>query len=148
MIAQRNKQIKEKLPPTLHLYLHGPAPLKGLATSNDQGEVVGAEARVRVRRVVIGIPRAAQDGRHLDAALQALLAQRERLELVEAVLLCRAVYDRVLQQVFAHAGHVGCGFDAAAATRVFGVGRSGCVFEFPRASALVVDQAGVIVALL
>jgi len=36
MITQRHKQIKEKFPPTFHLQLHGSAPLKRLATSDDQ----------------------------------------------------------------------------------------------------------------
>jgi len=35
MVTQRNKQVKEKLPSTLHFYLHGTTPPKCLATSNN-----------------------------------------------------------------------------------------------------------------
>ena len=149
MITQRNKQIKEKFPATLHFHLHGATPLKCLATSNDQGEIMSAEPRIRIRRVVIGIPRATQDGCDLDSTLQTLFPKSKALELLESVLLCRAIYDCVLQKVFSHAGNIACGFDATATTGIFWVGRSYCrVFEFPRVSALIVDQAGVIVALL
>ena len=117
MITQRHKQIKEKFPTTFHLRLHGSASLKRLATSNNQGQVMSAEPRVRVRRVVIRIPRAAQDRRDLDSALQTLLPESKALELLEAVLLCRAVYDRVLQEVFS--GDVGYSLDVSATTRVF-----------------------------
>jgi len=77
-----------------------------------------------------------------------LLPESKALELLETVLFCCTVYDGILQKVFSHAGYVGCGFDASAATCVFGIGRLHCVFEFPRVSALIVDQAGVIVALV
>jgi len=122
MIAQRHKQIKEKLPATLHLRLHGSAPLKRPATPNDQGQVMSAEPRVRVRRVVIGVPRAAQNRRDLDPALQALLPESKPLELLEPIRLRRAVYDRVLQEVLSHAGDVDRRLDGSATTSVLGVG--------------------------
>jgi len=46
---------------------------------------MSAETGVAVRRVLVGVAGAAQDRRHLDAALQALLAQGQALQLVEAV---------------------------------------------------------------
>lgn len=149
MITQGNKQIKEKLPTHLHLHLHGAAALKGAPTANDEREVVGAEARVRVRRVLVGVTRTAQDGGDLDGALQALLAQCQVLELREAVLIRRAVHDRVFEQWGSHAGEVDSGFDAAATTRVlFGRGRETRVLKFPGATSLVVQQARVVVTLL
>jgi hypothetical protein len=150
MITQRHKQIKEKLPPTLHLQLHGSAPLKRLATPDDQRQVMSAQPRIRVRRVVIRIPRAPQDRRDLDAALQALLAQGQPLELLEAVLLRGAVDDGVFEQVLADGRDVGCGFGVPAATGCVGVGGGvqGRVFEFPGVVPLVVQQAGIVVTLL
>jgi len=109
---------------------------------------MGAEARIRVRRVVIGIPRATQDRGDLDAALQTLLPESKAFEFLKPVLLCRAIYDRIFEQLLAHARYVGCGFDAAAATRVFWVWRLGCIFEFPGIAALVMDQTRVVVAFL
>jgi hypothetical protein len=148
MIAQSHKQIKEKFPTTLHFRLHGSAPLKCLATSNNQGQVMSAEPRVRVRRVVIRIPRTAKNRSDLDSTLQTLLPKSKALELLKTVLLCRTVYDRVLQKVFSHAGDIACSLDVSATTSVFGVWGAHCILEFPRVTALVVYQAWVIVALL
>lgn len=148
MIAKSHKQIKEKFPTTLHFRLHGSAPLKRLATSNNQGQVMSAEPRVRVRRVVIRIPRTAKNRSDLDSTLQTLLPESKALELLKSVLLCRTVYDCIPQKVFSHAGDVCCSLDRSATTFVFGVGGAHCILEFPRISALVVQQAGVVVALL
>lgn len=100
--------------------------------------------------MVIRIPRRAQNRCNLDTALQTLLSEGKALELFQAVLLCCAVYDRVLQEVFAHGRDIDCCFDGSAATgRVLGVGGVYCcVFEFPRVAALAVQQAGVVVTLL
>jgi hypothetical protein len=140
MIAQRNKQVEEKFTPTLHLQLHGSAPLKCLATSNDQGQIMSAEPRIRVGRVVISIPRRAQNRRDLDSALQTLLPKSKALEFLEPVLLCCAVYDCVLQEVLTHVRNVSCSFDRSATTcRVLWVWRiHNRVFELPRVMALAV----------
>lgn len=100
--------------------------------------------------MVIRIPRGAKDSCDLDAALQTLLPESKALELLKAVLLCCAIYDRVLQEVFAHGRNVGCGFDGSAtACRILWVGSvHHSVFEFPRVLALAVQQAGVVVTLL
>ena len=148
MITQSHKQIKEKFPTTFHFRLHGSAPLKCLATSNNQGQVMSAEPRVRVRRVVIRIPSTAQNRSDLDPTLQALLPKSKALELLESVFLCCTVYDCIPQKVFSHAGDVDCRLDGSATTCIFGVWGAHGILEFPRVSALVVHQAGVIVALL
>jgi len=109
---------------------------------------MSAEPRVRVRRVVIGISCTPENGSDLDSTLQTLLPKSKALELLQAVLLGGTIYDGVLQKVFSHAGDVCCSLDGSAATGVFWVWALLCIFEFPRASALVVDQAGVVVALL
>lgn len=111
---------------------------------------MSAEPRIRVRRVVIRIPRRAKDRCDLDAALQTLLPEGKALELLKAVLLCCAVYDRILQEILAHGGNVGCSFDGSATTcRILWVGRVyHCVFELPRVLALAVQQTGVVVTLL
>ncbi len=110
---------------------------------------MSAEPRVRVRRVLIRVPRAAEDDGDLDSALEALLPESKALELLEAVPLCRAVDDGIPKEVFAHAGDVYCGLDGTAAIGVFWVGGGfSRILEFPRVAVLVVQQAGVIVALL
>ena len=43
MVAQCHEKVKEKLTAILHFCLHGSAPLKCLATSDDQGEIMSAE---------------------------------------------------------------------------------------------------------
>jgi len=148
MVAQRDEQIEEEFPTTLHLRLHGAAPLKRLATSDDQGQVVSAEARVRVRRVVVRVARAAQDRADLDAALQALLAQRQRLQLLEPVAPRGAVHDGVAQQGLARAGDVTRGLDVSATASVFRGGTPRRVLEGPRAAPLVLEQARVVVPLV
>ena len=120
----------------LHLHLHGPAPLERGPAADDQSQVVGPQLRVTLGRVRVRIPRARKDGAALNARLQPLLAQRQPLELVQAVPFGGAVDQRVLQQ------HL-------AARRV--VDRRLRVllrrhFELPRISALVVEEAGVVVA--
>jgi hypothetical protein len=56
MIAHSHKQIEKQFAPILHLHLHGSAPLKSLATPDDQSKVMSAKPRFRVRRVLIRIP--------------------------------------------------------------------------------------------
>ena len=109
---------------------------------------MSAEPRVRVRRVVIRIPRTAKNRSDLNSTLKTLLPKSKALQFLEPVLLCCTVYDRVLQKVFAHAGYVDCSLDVSATTCVFWVGGAHCILEFPRVSALAVHQAGVIVTLL
>lgn len=119
MVAHGDEQVKEKFTAPFHLRLHGSAPLECLATSDDQGEVMSAEPRVRVRRVVVGILRRAQNGGDVDSALEALLAQGQLLELLDAVPFGRAVYDGIPEKVLPYAGHVDCRLDGSAAASVF-----------------------------
>ena len=120
----------------LHLHLHGPAPLERGPAADDQSEVMGPQLRVALGRIRIRIPRTRQDGAALNARLQTLLAQRQPLELVQAVPFRGAVDQRVLEQ------HL-------AARRVVD-GRLRVLlrrhFELPRVSPLVVQEAGVVVA--
>jgi len=148
MIAKSYEKVKEKLSTTLHFCLHGSAPLKCLATSNDQGKVMSAEARVRVRRVVIGISCTTKNRSNLDSTLQTLLSKRESFELLEAVLFSGTIYDCIPQEIFSHARDICCSLDGSATTWVFWVWRLCDILEFPRVSALVVHQARVVVALV
>jgi hypothetical protein len=109
---------------------------------------MSAEPGVRVWRVVIGIPSTTKNCSNFDSTLQALLPKSKTLKFLQAVLLCSAVYDCVPQKVFSHAGDEYCSLDGSAATRVFWVGSAHCILELPSAFALVVQQAGVVVALL
>ena len=68
MVAQRNKEIKEKLRVAVeHLELHGPAALEGAAAADDEGEVVSPQLGVGVGSVGVGIASRGQDGAALDA---------------------------------------------------------------------------------
>lgn len=173
VVAHGHEQVEEELAAAaLHLGLHGAAALERLAAADDEGEVVSAEPRVRVGRVVVGVLRRPQDGRDVDPALQALLAQRQALELLESELVGRAVHHRVAEQVLPLARDIHCGLDGSAtACVVVGVrvssgsvvrvmrmmrgfvgrrirGGPHGVLELPRVAVLVVQQAGVVVALV
>jgi hypothetical protein len=103
VIAHSHEQVKEQLSSHLHLHLHGSTTLKGFATADNQSEVMSAQTRVTVWRVLVGIARTTQDGSNLDPALQALLAQGELLELFEAVTISSAVYGCVTENDVSHA---------------------------------------------
>src|SRR5271168_1010476 len=100
MIAKSDEKVKEKFTATLHFCLHGSAPLKCLATSDDQGKIMSAEPGVRVWRVVIGIPSTTKNCSNFDSTLQALFPESKTLKFLQAVLLRSAVYDCVPQKVF------------------------------------------------
>ena len=91
---------------------------------------------VAFRRVGVGVPRAGQDGAALDAGLEALLAQRQPFELVQAVAFGRAVHQGVLEQRLA-ATHVVDRRLPVALRRLF---------KLPRVAPLVVEEARVVVA--
>jgi len=55
MVAHRHEQVEEDFPPHLHLHLHGTTTLEGLTTANNQGEVVSAQSRITVWRVVVRV---------------------------------------------------------------------------------------------
>lgn len=136
MIAHGNKQIKKQPPPALHLHLHRPAPLKRRPAPDDQRQIMRPELRIAVRRVRIRVPRARQDRRTLDPRLQALFAQREPLQLVEAVLFCRAVEQCIFEQGLARQRMIYRAFDDAAPAIV--VGGFGAL-ELPHVPTLVVQ---------
>lgn len=156
MVTHGDEEVEEEFSAAFHLSLHGPAPLERLAAPDDQGEVVGAEPRVRVGRVVVGVLGRPQDGGDIDAALQALLAEGQALEFLETELVGGAVHDCVAEQMLAGARDEHCGLDGSAAACVvvggFGGGgrvrRPHGVLELPRVAALVVQQAGIVVALI
>lgn len=54
---------------SLHLHLHGAAPLERSPAADDQGQVVRPQLRVTLRRVGVRVPRAREDGAALDAGL-------------------------------------------------------------------------------
>jgi hypothetical protein len=91
VVDHGDEQVEEHAPAALHLGLHRAGALECGAAADDEGEVVRAQARVRVRRVRVRVARRREDRRAADAALQALLAQRELLQAGEAVLEGRAL---------------------------------------------------------
>jgi len=93
VVDHGDKQVEEHAPAALHLGLHRAGALERRAAADDEGEEVRAQARVRVRRVRVRVARRREDRRAADAALQALLAQRELLQAGEAVLEGRALVD-------------------------------------------------------
>lgn len=118
---------------------------------------MGSEAGVTGRRVRVSEACAAQDGRHVNASLQALLAESEALKVWQAEAERRAVDDCVAEDIVAHAVVVRCSGLIEAdellgvIVRVFRTGghcRVLHVLERPRAPLLVVQKAGVVVALV
>lgn len=123
MVAHGDKQVEEELASALlHGGLHGSAALKCTAAADDEGKVVGAQARVRVGRVGVRVRRRAQDGADINAGLETLLPEGEELELVEAVPVGGAVDDGVAQEFVAAAREIDGGLDCAGAC---GRGRGG-----------------------
>ena len=97
---------------------------------------MGPQLRVALGRVGVRIPRARKDGAALNARLETLLAQRQPLELVQAVPFRGAIDQRIFQQ------HLPARRMVDRRLRVL-LRRH---FELPRISALVVQEAGVVVA--
>lgn len=149
MVAHRHEQVKEQFSPHLHLHLHGSTTLECFPAADDQSEVMSAQPRVIVRCVLVGIPSTAQNDADLDPALQALLAQRELLELLEAVAVGSTVHSCVTEDKVIHTGVEKGWLDSGGAVAGFvGVGRGHCTLEHPGLTALVVKQAGVVVTLV
>lgn len=141
VVAQGDKEIEKELSSAVeHLKLHGSTALKGAAAANDESEVMGPEFRVRIGSVGVGVAGGCQDGAALDTRLQTLLPQSHLLELLQAKLLSCAVNDRVLEDVAVGSVVVDGGLESVASL----VG----LFDFPRVSLLVVDQARKVVTLV
>jgi hypothetical protein len=80
--------------------------------------------------------------------LQTLFPKSQALQFLEAILLRGAIYDGVPKKAFSHARNVYCGLDGSATTSVFWIWGFHCILELPSASALVMQQAWVVVALV
>ena len=76
VIAHGHEQVKEHLSPHLHLHLHGSTTLECLSTADNQSEVMSAQTRVAVGRVLVGIARTTQDGSNLDQIGRASCRER------------------------------------------------------------------------
>jgi len=176
VVAHGNKQVEEELAASrsihvatalFHLGLHGAAALEGLAAPDDERQVMGAQAAVRVGGVGVAVLGAAQHGAYVDARVQPLFAQRQLLELLQPITPRGTVDDGVAEDVLADAryidGRLDSGRDlgglACAATSEFkcigkrrGILDGGPtrerILELPRVAVLVVHQAGVVVALV
>lgn len=97
VIYHGNEQVEEQLTAVFHLVLHRAAALEGVARADDERKVVRTKLGVVVRRIGVGVTSRCQDGRALDARLQALLAKSQLLQLLQSVLLSLAVDHCVLQ---------------------------------------------------
>lgn len=145
MVAHGDEQIEKQFATAFHFHLHGPAPLESLATSDDQGQVMSAEPRVRVRRVVVRIPGRPKDHVGLDPRLEALLAEGEPLQLVQAVLLRGTVYDGISKESVADARVEHDGFTGPATTS--GILVLGAL-EVPRVPTFALQQTRIVVTLV
>ena len=130
----------------LHLHLHGPAPLERSPAPNNQSQIVRPELRVALGRVGVGVSRARENGAALDARLKPLLAEREPLELVEAVAFRRAVHEGVLEEHLPTAAVVDRRLRRIGT--VIALPRRRRLFQLPGVAALVVQEARVVVALV
>lgn len=97
MVAHSNKQIKEPLMTLLHFSLHSSALLEDLPCANNHSQIMSAQLRVRVRRVVVRVPGRPQDYGNWDPVLEALLAEGKALQVFQAILFGCAVYDGVTE---------------------------------------------------
>ena len=102
VVAHCHKQIKEQLAATLHLHLHGSTSLEGLATANNESQVMSTQARVGVRSVLVRIPSRSQDHIGSNSNLKPLLTESNTLQVFKAVFLSRAVYYRIPKHDVSH----------------------------------------------
>lgn len=145
MVAHCHEQIKKQLAAVLHFHLHGPTPLECLAASDDESQIVSAQPRLGIRRIVIGKASRPQDHVGRDSALETLLSKSKALELLQAVLLGSAVHNRVPEHNVSHCGMEERRLARPATTGVMDIVR---VLEVPRVSALALQQAWEVVALI
>lgn len=136
MITHGHKQIKEQAPTPLHLRLHGPAPLERRPRPNNQRQIMRPQLTITLRRVRIRIPRTAQYRPTTNPHLQALLPQRQPLQLLQPIPIRRTIHQRILQQIL-----LGALVPDGARGRP-----RGDVFELPAVLTLVVQEFGVVVA--
>jgi hypothetical protein len=87
VIAHRDEEVEEQFATLLHLDLHGATSLEGVSAADDESEVMGPKLRVSVRCIRVGESGGREDGSDLDARLEALLAEGEALEFVQAVVV-------------------------------------------------------------
>lgn len=142
VIAHCHKQIEKQFTTFLHFHLHSTAPLESLATSDDQRQVMSAEPRLCVGSVFICISCRTQDNIDLDARLKALFPQSQFLQVFQAVLICRTIHYGVPKDIATGLLNEDCRFAVSAATRFYVLR----IFEIPCVTALVVQQAGVVIA--
>jgi len=96
VVAHRDKQVKEHLRAAFfHLHLHRAAALEGFAAVDNESKEMGAEPRVAGRRVRISESSTAQDRRHVNTRLQALLSKSKTLQFWQAETKRSAVDNRV-----------------------------------------------------
>src|SRR5215469_16297197 len=145
MVANCHEEIKEQFAANLHLHLHGAAALEGFPASDDQSQVMSAEARVTVRRVLVGIACTAQDGTDLDSTLQPLFAQGKPLELLEAISIRRTIHCRVSENNVTNTGMKDGRLDTTATADFRALQLP---LKHPGIVALVVHQARIVVTLV
>jgi len=162
VVGHGDKQVKEKLAASaFHLGLHGAAPLEGMATADNEGEVVSAQARVRVGGVGVGVLGRAHDGADVNAGPQALFLEAQPLEFFEPVTFSGTVDSSVAEYMVPHTRMVDDGVGlgvCTTASKIFRYWRgakgkilrraAGWSFKFPRVMVPVVDQAGGVVTLV
>lgn len=137
-----------------HLYLHRTTALEGISTPDDEVEIVRSELAVILRCAGIGVLRRGKDGRYWYRSLQALLAKCETFQLGQRIALGRAVDGCVLQDADTVAAvaessdrwHWGCWWHPY--DTVLGALIGACILELPSVSSIVVDNFGVIIALV
>lgn len=138
MVDHGDEQVKEELAAILHLVLHGAAALERVSSADNEGKIVCSEFGVAVGCVHVRKPSRCQDGRALNARLQALLPQSQLLQFLEAVFLSLAIHYSVLQD-----GADWCLNDSFA-----GAAGNSAIFKTPALAFGIVFKARVVVALV
>lgn len=86
MLNHRHEQIEPQSRSSRHhLRLHGAAPFESGPTADDQREVVCTQIGVAGRCVIVGKACGVQDRAGVHAGVEALLLQRQALEMRQAV---------------------------------------------------------------
>jgi hypothetical protein len=100
MIANGNKEVEKESSTNFHFLLHRAAAFKSASAADDEGEIVSAKTRVRVRRVCISKSSAMKNRSNLDASLEGIFTECDALKHIKAVGIRGTVYSGVTKNCF------------------------------------------------
>ncbi len=152
MITQRDKKVKEHLATSLHLNSHSATSLEGVAAADDEREIVSSKLSIIVRSVLVCPASGRQYGRDLNARLETLLPKGKTLQLIEPVLVGSTASERLDDGSNIEMNYLLDGSvleDGLLNSMVVDGGLcASTIFELPCVLPLIVQESGLVVALV